>query len=53
MDPPEQRDEPVEQSDTAPDPRQRPVTGAIDRMLDDEAHGRLLAEELAHLLGRG
>ncbi len=40
--------------DPAPvDPRSPPVAGAVDRILDSEEHGRQLAEELAHLLGRG
>ncbi len=34
------------------DPRSPPVAGAVERILDEEVHGRRLAEELAHLLGR-
>ncbi len=35
------------------DPRSPPVAGAVERILDSEEHGSRLAEELAHLLGRG
>ncbi len=50
--PQETRDE--RKPDPAPvDPRSPPVAGAVERILDSEEHGKRLAEELAHLLGRG
>ncbi len=54
MDAPQQAKDERPLDDPVPvDPRSPPVVGAVERILDSEQHGRQLAEELAHLLGRG